>query len=133
MKILVVDDEDPVRELLCEILEEEGCLTARASGGAEALVLFDAETFDAVFTDIGMPGMSGWELSHAVRERDPDIPLAVITGWGEAVSDADRVAARVNWVLTKPFTLAQITQITSKVARLAEASTDGEPIPTFIA
>jgi signal transduction histidine kinase/ActR/RegA family two-component response regulator len=133
MKILVVDDEAPVRELLCEILAEEGCLTARACGGTEALALFDTGQFDAVFTDIGMPGMSGWELSRAVRERDPEIPLAIITGWGEAVSDTDRTAARVNWVLTKPFTLAQISQIVSEVARLAEASTEGAPLAALVA
>jgi signal transduction histidine kinase/ActR/RegA family two-component response regulator len=120
MRILVVDDEDPVREILCDILEEEGYQTTQARGGAEALALLDAADFDAVFTDIGMPGMSGWELARAVRARDSLIPLAVITGWGESVSGGDKEAARVNWVLTKPFTITQISQIAEEVAHLRQ-------------
>jgi signal transduction histidine kinase/ActR/RegA family two-component response regulator len=121
-KILVVDDEEAVRELLCEILEDAGCETAQAASGREALALFDAGRFDAVFTDIGMPGMSGWELARAVRERDADIPLAVITGWGEAVGDSQREAARVNWLMTKPFSMAQIVEIGEEVIALREAA-----------
>jgi signal transduction histidine kinase/ActR/RegA family two-component response regulator len=120
MRILVVDDEDAVREILCDILAEEGYATAQARGGAEALALLDAGDFDAVFTDIGMPGMSGWELARAVRARDASIPLAVITGWGEAVSAGDKAAARVNWVLAKPFTMTQINQIAEEVAQLRQ-------------
>jgi CheY-like chemotaxis protein len=121
-KVLVVDDEVTVRELLCEILEDAGCETAQAASGREALALFDAGRFDAVFTDIGMPGMSGWELARAVRERDASIPLAVITGWGEAVADSQREAARVNWLMSKPFSMAQIIEVADEIIALGEAS-----------
>lgn len=82
-KILVIDDEPLVRGLLCETLESENCEAVAASNGHEALQLFDQTTFDAVFTDVGMPGMSGWEVAHAIRERNSRVPIAVITGWGE--------------------------------------------------
>jgi signal transduction histidine kinase/CheY-like chemotaxis protein len=118
VKVLVVDDEEAVRQLLCEILEDAGCEAAQAASGREALALFDAGRFDAVFTDIGMPGMSGWELAHAVRERDPDVPLAVITGWGETVGDSQREQARVNWLMSKPFSMAQIIQVCDEVIAL---------------
>jgi CheY-like chemotaxis protein len=121
-KILVVDDEEPVRQLLCEILEDAGCETAQAASGREALLLFDAERFDAVFTDIGMPGMSGWELARLTRERDARLPLAVFTGWGEAVSDSQKEAARVNWLVSKPFSMAQIVEIAEEVVALREAA-----------
>jgi nitrogen-specific signal transduction histidine kinase len=81
-RILVVDDEPHVRALLCEMIQSENCEAVAASSGAEALALFGAENFDAVFTDIGMPGMSGWELSRLIRELNAGVPLAVITGWG---------------------------------------------------
>src|SRR5712691_8940437 len=84
-KILVVDDEESVRELLRDLLENEGCRVYLAQGSREALGLFEAHQFDAIFTDVGMPGMSGWELAHAIRQRHETIPIAVITGWGEAV------------------------------------------------
>jgi signal transduction histidine kinase/CheY-like chemotaxis protein len=121
-KILVVDDEEPVRQLLCEILEDAGCETVQASGGREAVAHFDAGHFDAVFTDIGMPGMSGWELARLLRERDPQIPLAVITGWGETVSSSQKEEARVDWLLSKPFSLAQIMQLGQEIVERRKAA-----------
>ncbi|HEV3468379.1 MAG TPA: ATP-binding protein [Pyrinomonadaceae bacterium] len=116
LRLLVVDDEQAVRELLCEILESEGHGVRAASSGPEALRLFREGSFDAVFTDIGMPGMSGWELAHAVREIDSRVPLAVITGWGEAVGSAEQQAAQVDWVVTKPFTTDRITQLAAEIS-----------------
>jgi CheY-like chemotaxis protein len=119
-RLLVVDDEEHVRELLKDILESEGYQVMLAAGGREALSLLSGETFDGVFTDLGMPGMSGWELSRAVRERDGRLPLAVVTGWGEAVGSGERSAARVDWVVTKPFDTAQILGIAREMARRCE-------------
>jgi signal transduction histidine kinase/ActR/RegA family two-component response regulator len=120
-RILVVDDEERVRELLRDILESEGYGVTLARGGREALGLLAESRYDAVFTDLGMQGMSGWELARAVRERDEMLPLAVITGWGEAVGSTERDAARVDWVVTKPFDASQILAIAREVARRVEA------------
>jgi CheY-like chemotaxis protein len=119
-RILVVDDEAHVRELLRDILEGEGCKTILAEGGQKALVLFDSGKFDAVFTDIGMPEMSGWELAHAVRERDEQVPLAVITGWGEAVGSNEQRDAQVDWVVTKPFDISRIAELAREVTMRRE-------------
>ena len=116
-RILVVDDEEHVRDLLRDILEREGCEAVVAGGGYQALALFAKGNFDAVFTDVGMPDMNGWELSRAVRERDSKIPVAVITGWGEAFSSHDKHAAHVDWVVAKPFERQQIAEITHEIAR----------------
>ncbi|MDT7602917.1 MAG: hypothetical protein QOF61_914, partial [Acidobacteriota bacterium] len=62
-RILVVDDEQHVRDLLADILDPEGCEVVICSSGDEAAAVFEVGKFDAVFTDIGMPGMSGWELA----------------------------------------------------------------------
>jgi signal transduction histidine kinase/ActR/RegA family two-component response regulator len=120
-RILVVDDEEHVRELLKDILESEGYGVRLAGDGREALALLGGADFDAVFTDIGMKEMSGWELAHAIRGRDGAMPLAVITGWGDAVSSGERSIAQVDWVVTKPFDAAQILDIAREVARRAEA------------
>ncbi|MDT4953918.1 MAG: hypothetical protein QOJ02_2056 [Acidobacteriota bacterium] len=119
-KILVVDDEEYVRDLLRDILEREGCEVILAEGGREALTLFEKENCDAIFTDVGMPEMSGWELARAVRERNNNIPLAVITGWGEAVGSNERKAAQVDWVVAKPFDTPQIVEIAQEVFRRQE-------------
>ena len=119
-KILVVDDEDYVRELLRDILEKEGYQVSLADGGREALSLFQTQQFDAVFTDVGLPGMSGWELARAIRAQDKYLPLAVITGWGEAVGSHEQKAAQVEWVVAKPFTVDRITEIAREVSKRRE-------------
>src|SRR5215213_5756010 len=116
LRILVVDDEDYVRELLYDILAREGCEVALAAEGPEALRIFDGREFDAVFTDVGLPGMSGWELARAVRERDEQIALAVITGWGDTVSPEEQSAAKADWVVPKPFTIDRITDLVREIS-----------------
>ncbi|HEX3558477.1 MAG TPA: ATP-binding protein [Pyrinomonadaceae bacterium] len=116
LRILVVDDEDYVRELLADILEREGCEITLAAEGREALRLYDAGEFDAVFTDVGLPGMSGWELARAVRERDAEVALAVITGWGDEVSHEEQAAAQADWIIPKPFTVERITDLVNEVS-----------------
>jgi CheY-like chemotaxis protein len=91
-KFLVVDDEEAVRDLLRDILEKEGHEVTIAANGREALALFSEAHYAAVLMDVGLPGMSGWELARAVRERDERIPLAVIT---DGVSDGRSRARRV--------------------------------------
>lgn len=115
-RVLVVDDEPAIRDLLADILQSEGYEVTLAENGTEALELFQAKPFEAVFTDLGMPGMSGWELARAIRERSNDIPLAVITGWGEAVGSDEQEEARVDWVVTKPFSITRIAEIAEEIS-----------------
>jgi signal transduction histidine kinase/CheY-like chemotaxis protein len=122
IRLLVVDDEDFVRDLLREILEAENCDVYLAESGAEALALFGEMEFDGVFTDVGMSGMSGWELAREIRVRNPRIPIAVITGWGEAVGSNEQKAAGVDWVVAKPFTADRIIELVCEI----------NPAPTFI-
>jgi CheY-like chemotaxis protein len=122
LRILVVDDEDYVRELLADILEREGCEVSLAGEGHEALRLFDAAEYDAVFTDVGLPGMSGWEVARAVRERDRAVALAVITGWGDTVTPEEQSEAQADWIVPKPFTVERIAGLVSEIsARKAAA------------
>jgi CheY-like chemotaxis protein len=128
LRVLVVDDEVDVRELLRDILESKGYNVTLAEGGREALSLFDANNFDGVFTDIGMPGMNGWELARAIRERNQHIPLAVITGWGDAVGADDQKIAQVDWVVTKPFSADRILELAQEVSKRQE-SFEGATLP----
>ena len=110
-RLLVVDDEDFVRDLLKEMLEGEDCEVQLAASGNEALSMFRESKFDAVCTDVGMPGMSGWELAREIRHLDHRIPIAVITGWGEAVGSNEQKAAGVDWVIAKPFTAERVAEL----------------------
>ena len=116
LRVLVVDDEDYVRELLLDILEREGCEVVAASEGREALQLFERQDFDAVLTDVGLPGMSGWELARYIRERNGSVPLAIITGWGDTVSPEEQHEAQADWIVAKPFSVERITSLVAEIS-----------------
>ena len=117
--VLVVDDETPVREVLIEALEAEGCEVLAAQSGANALELYDKyqSQIDAVFTDIGMPEMSGWELVTAIRQRSQTVMLAIVSGWADAISHQTRIAVKADWVVAKPFDISKIVTIASEIAQ----------------
>jgi signal transduction histidine kinase/CheY-like chemotaxis protein len=129
MRLLVVDDEHFVRDLLGDILEGEHCDVYLAADGTEALSAFVEMQFDGVFTDVGMPGMSGWELAREIRQINKQIPIAVITGWGEAVGSHEQKAAGVDWVVAKPFTAEKIAELVRDIQRLG----GGRPFATAVA
>jgi signal transduction histidine kinase/ActR/RegA family two-component response regulator len=124
MRILVVDDETHVREVLIEALESEGCEVISAPSGEVALALFDQYEgkFDAVFTDIGMPEMSGWELVTEIRERSKTIPLAIVSGWADAISVQTRNAVNADWVIAKPFDINKISNIAQEISQRKTAA-----------
>ena len=119
VRVLVVDDETHVREVLIEALEVEGCEVVSAQSGEIALALYDQYEgkFDAVFTDIGMPEMSGWELVTEIRERSKSMPIAIISGWADAISVQTRNAVKADWVVAKPFDINKISGIAQEIAQ----------------
>ena len=121
-RLLVVDDEDFVRDLLSEILQGEHCDVYVAESGSRALSMFRDMEFDAVFTDVGMPGMSGWELAREIKQINANIPIAVITGWGEAVGSHEQKAAGVDWIVAKPFTADRIAELVREIDAAREKS-----------
>ncbi len=116
LTLLVVDDEEYVRELLKDVLEGEGYRVLIAADGAEALHIFKEKRISGVFSDVGLPGMSGWELARELRVQKPYLPIAIITGWGDSVGSEEQRAAGVEWVVTKPFNVARIAGIAHTIA-----------------
>src|SRR5947209_8515037 len=110
LSVLVVDDEEHVRETLAEMVGALGHSVRVADGGRAALSALDAEEFDLVFTDLSMPEMDGWEVAREVRRRSPHTRVAVVTGYGK---DASRTppAAPADIVIGKPFDFAQIEEV----------------------
>lgn len=121
-KILVLDDEEHIRTLLNDILETENCEVAQVECGQDALELLEKEKFDAIFTDVGMPGMSGWELVEIVRKKDIKIPIVLITGWGEIVGPDEQKEKGVDWVVAKPFNVSRIIEVTNEIKKRREGS-----------
>jgi signal transduction histidine kinase/CheY-like chemotaxis protein len=119
VRVLVVDDETHVREVLIEALEAEGCEVISAQSGEIALALYDQYQggFDAVFTDIGMPEMSGWELVTEIRDRSKSMPIAIVSGWADAISVQTRNTVKADWVVAKPFDINKISNIAQEIAQ----------------
>lgn len=114
-RILVVEDEAHIVDILREVLEAEGCEVVTCANGTEAIGVFDAGNFDAVFTDVGLPGLNGWEVGRHIRARDEHIMLAVITGWGDAVSVEQQRTEKVNRVISKPFEITVIVELAREI------------------
>ncbi|CAN5879817.1 sigma-54 dependent transcriptional regulator [soil metagenome] len=81
-QVLIVDDEPKMRRVLEMMLQQMGCLTFTAADGLQALTVFDANTVDLIITDLRMPHMDGIQLLDAVRARESDVPVMVITAHG---------------------------------------------------
>jgi CheY-like chemotaxis protein len=80
--ILFVDDHEVLARLSCEILEMQGYRAVSAYSGEDALRKFDENDFDILVTDFRMEGMNGLELARKVREKNPNIPVIIVTGYG---------------------------------------------------
>ncbi|KPF71119.1 MFS transporter [Bosea sp. AAP35] len=109
-RILVVDDEEPLRTLVARGLTMDGHSCLMAADGAEALDTLMAEQgrFDLLLTDIRMPLMDGIALALAAKQAFPDLPIILMTGYAEQRERARSLDAIVSEVMTKPFTIADL-------------------------
>lgn len=107
-KILLIDDDTAVREVLAEMLRTADYEVVEAASGAAGLAFLRASPFDLVFTDLGMPDMNGWEVAARVRAVRPNTRVGIITGWDVRIDDTRRRALGVEVVIVKPFRLQQV-------------------------
>jgi signal transduction histidine kinase/DNA-binding response OmpR family regulator len=127
-RILVVDDEDIVRTTLVDILVAQGHDVVTASGGRQALTLLaGGAPVDLVLTDLGMPGMTGWDLARAVAQQRPDLPVALVTGWGQEVHVSPDDRRFIVGVLSKPV---RPDALQAFLRRLGPAEPPGAPAAT---
>jgi CheY-like chemotaxis protein len=105
--VLVVEDDEAVRSALVQLLGRWGGLVTAVASGHEALALLEgpgAHTrFQLLCTDLGLPGMSGWEVLASARARAPALPTILITGWGQQLNAAEARARGADYLLAKPF------------------------------
>jgi len=124
VNILVVDDEEVIREVCQQILAAEGYSVTIAGSGREALQLVSENEYDAVVTDIMMPDMSGLELLEVIKSTSLDVKTVVITGLGtfDMATQSDRLGARE--FVVKPFTPDELSQAVSKALGAGGLSRD---------
>jgi len=110
-KILVIDDEESVRSVLSRILSQVNHQVTVAENGEEGIRLFGEKEFDIVLTDLGMPGMSGWEVCRAIKKMSPSTPVGMITGWGTGVGQDKMKEYDLDFLIPKPFDFGQILSV----------------------
>jgi signal transduction histidine kinase/ActR/RegA family two-component response regulator/uncharacterized protein YigA (DUF484 family) len=119
-RILVIDDEDSVRDVLSRILKTKGHQVVVASNGEEGIERFGSEPFDLVFTDLGMPKLSGWEVGKAIKGINPKVPIAMITGWGVELDRGKLSESGIDLIVSKPFNFDQVIHLVSEAMELKE-------------
>jgi len=121
-RLLCVDDEPPVRELVREMLERDGHAVTVADGGQSGIDAFRAaqkngRPFDAVITDLGMPYVDGREVASAVKKESPQTSVIMLTGWGAFLKDDKATPVHVNGVLSKPPRIREIRAMLRKTVK----------------
>jgi signal transduction histidine kinase/ActR/RegA family two-component response regulator len=123
-RALVIDDEPAVLSVLSELLEALGHRPTPALGGPEGLAHLreaaargrDASP-EVVFTDLGMPGVSGWDIAAEAKQVAPDAAVVLVTGWGVQLDVESARARGVDYLLGKPFTVEDVESTLRKIRR----------------
>lgn len=114
-RILVVDDEDLVRELLSKLLSKFGYQVVSAQNGYDGLALFRNNSIELVLTDLEMPGMDGWSLAAGIKAESPGIPVIMVTGKDQAAVSERLNMSHVDGVIFKPFRAEEVTGAVQKM------------------
>jgi len=145
-RVLVIEDDDAARDVLCEYLSAAGFAPRPARGGAEALAAAEAEPPDAVLLDLVMPAPDGFEVLGRLHEADPALPVIVMSGLSETESVVRAMKLGALDYLPKPFEVHELDLVLRRVLErpgrrppdapprrppAREADADPEPAPTL--
>jgi DNA-binding response OmpR family regulator len=120
--ILIVDDEQEVRNLLRILLDDEGYETATAKDGAEALRLLQERPYDVLLLDIKMPGASGFDVLRFVRERHPGTRVIMLTAFAELANAMESRFLGADDFIGKPYDPNEVLMAIERVL-----GTTGDP------
>ena len=109
-QILIVDDDEAIRNLLQFYLTGKGYEVETVATGVRALERFGERPFDLVLIDYQMPGMNGLEVASALRRQAPGVTLALMTGAPQALSLVDWASVGIAKIFAKPFDICQLSE-----------------------
>jgi signal transduction histidine kinase/ActR/RegA family two-component response regulator len=114
-RILVVEDETAVRDVLVDVLAGQGHDVVACEDGRAVLSHVDGPAFDLAFVDLSMPGLSGWEVAKALRATQPQVPIALVTGWGDQIDFGEARTRGIDYLMAKPFNVDDMTRLVAGV------------------
>jgi CheY-like chemotaxis protein len=115
LKVLVVDDEEDILEVIQDRLEAYGFTVATAGNGLEALKKLSTERFDGIFLDVKMPEMGGIEALEQIRKSDTKIPIIIITSSSTREAAIEAMAKGATEYVLKPFEWEELKAKIEKV------------------
>ncbi len=114
-RILVVEDEPSVREVLVDVLAGQGHEVVACEDGTAALAHVHGPPFDLALVDLSMPGISGWEVAKGLRATQPKVPIALVTGWGDQIDFSEARMRGIDYLMAKPFNVDDITRLVAGI------------------
>jgi nitrogen fixation negative regulator NifL len=117
LRALLVDDEEIVRQILCEYLVGDGHTVETAANGQEALDMLPKTAFDVVILDRAMPGLNGDQVAIAIKKLKPELPVILLTGFGNMMQAAGETPPGIDLVLGKPVTIAGLRSALAQVVK----------------
>jgi DNA-binding response OmpR family regulator len=120
--VLVVDDNEDVRNTLSAILKELRLTPVAVSDGVEGMKVINSQKIDLIITDLKMPKMDGFEFIQNARQVNANIPIAVISGFAEGKNVVEALSRGAYNFITKPFTIREIENVIKRGLRLREFS-----------
>ena len=110
-RILIVEDDEEMRALLRDVIEEEGHKTDSVNNGSEAFRKLVKQSFDLIITDIRMPGLTGLDILPGMRKLHPEVPIIVITAFGSEEIQRKAIERGANAYLEKPIHFQKLTNL----------------------
>ena len=129
LKVLIADDEEDLVEVLRDRLESFGCLVVTASTGREAVETLATEPIDGIFLDVKMPDLDGLAALDAIRRRDPQTPVIVVTASSNNNTAADALARGANAYILKPF---EWHELKATIEQLYHITLERQPCPPYM-
>lgn len=114
MRLLIVDDEPQLLELLCDFFRPTGCDLRQAASGTEAIEMIERERFDVILTDLKMPGPDGLEVLRTVRKIQSDAEVVLMTGYATVDNAIEAMRAGAFHYLMKPFKGQEVVNLVEK-------------------
>ncbi|TMA64727.1 MAG: response regulator [Deltaproteobacteria bacterium] len=119
LRVLLVDDEEDIVEVIQDRLEAYGFTVTTAGTGVEALKKLSVEKFDGIFLDVKMPEMGGIEALEEIRKTDKQIPVIIITASSTRDAAIEAIAKGANEYVLKPFAWEELKAKIEKVYNIA--------------
>jgi len=117
LRILAVDDEEATCSLLRRLLEHEKHTVVTAHSGREAIAALEKDRFDLIISDLGMPDISGRQVTRHAYKLHPEMPIVLSTGWGETVTPQQLEEMHVMALLSKPFSREELLAVLDRIAQ----------------